>query len=165
MNSAKAAVGAVAALLCACQPAAPARVQAPADAEAGEIAFQWGGQGQAAMLVQVHVNGQGPYPFVLDTGATLTCLDRSLAAELSLPQLRGQIGFGAGIGGAGRMELLRTDSVRVGPAMAEQLPVCALDLSAARQSGIEFDGLLGLNFLRSFRMEVDFDRGRRRSGG
>lgn len=148
----------LATLLGACQQSAPARVEAPADSVAGEIAFEWAGPSAAAILVPVHINGRGPYPFVLDTGATLTCVDDALAAELSLPEARGQIGFGAGVGGAGRMRLLDTDSLRVGAATAEELPVCALDLSAVRQAGIEFQGLLGLNFLRSFRMAVDFER-------
>lgn len=150
--------GALAAFTSACQPGAPARVEMPADSSAGEISFEWAGPSEAAILVPVHINGRGPYSFVLDTGATLTCVDQALATELSLPEERGQIGFGAGIGGAGRMRLVRTDSLRVGAARAEDLPVCALDLSSARQAGIEFDGLLGLNFLRPFRMGLDFER-------
>lgn len=146
-------------LLAACQSGAPARVEAPADSTAGEIAIEWAGPGEAALTVPVHVNGQGPYSFILDTGATYTCVSNELATELSLPTASGQIGVGAGIGGAGRMRLVRIDSLRVGPARAEELSACALDLSTAQSIGIEFDGLLGLNFLRSFRTVLDFERG------
>lgn len=152
-------IGWLGALLCACQPGAPARVEAPADSAAGAVAFEWAGPGEAAILVPVHINGRGPYSFVLDTGATLTCMDQALATELSLPEEGGRIGFGAGVGGAGRMQLVHADSLRVGEARAEELTLCALDLSSARQAGIELDGLLGLNFLRSFRMGLDFERG------
>lgn len=151
-------LGGLGMLLCACQQAAPARVEAPPDSAAGEIALEWAGPHEAALLIPVHINGRGPYSFVLDTGATLTCVDQALATELSLPDVRGQIGFGAGVGGAGRMRLVRVDSLRVGEARAEELPVCALDLTSARQTGLEFEGLLGLNFLRSFRLGIDFER-------
>lgn len=151
-------LGCLAVMLGGCEPAAPARVQAPADTAAGEIVFEWAGANDAAILVPVHINGQGPYSFVLDTGATLTCVDQAIASELSLPESTGRIGIGAGIGGSGRMRLVSTDSVRVGAAMAEDLPVCALDLSSMSDVGIELDGLLGLNFLRPFHMAIDFDR-------
>lgn len=141
-----------------CQPAGPARVEAPADSAAGEIAFEWAGTNEAALVVPVHINGRGPYSFVLDTGATLTCVEQDVATELSLPEPTGQIGFGAGIGGSGRMRLVSADSVRVGGATAEDLPLCALDLSSMEQMGMELDGLLGLNFLRPFHMSIDFER-------
>jgi predicted aspartyl protease len=147
----------MAVLLCACQPGAPARVEAPADSATGEIPLEWAGPNDAALLVPVYINGTGPHSFVLDTGATLTCVDQALATELSLPEPTGQIGLGAGIG-AGQVRLVRIDSLRVGTARAEELPSCALDLSTAEQLGIEFDGLLGLNFLRAFRLELDFER-------
>lgn len=141
-----------------CAPTGPARTEAPVDAEAGEIAFEWAGTQRAGILLPVYINGTGPHSFLLDTGATLTCVDEALAAELELPEPPGQIGIGAGIGGAGRMRLVRMDSLRVGETRAESLPACAVDLGAARSIGVEFDGLLGLNFLRAFHMTLDFER-------
>ena len=65
----------------------------PADSAAGEIAFS----GTAAMVVPVHVNGDGPLNFALDTGATLTCVDQRLAERLDTIraelQAFGQYGF------------------------------------------------------------------------
>ena len=145
-------------LLTACQSSAPARVEAPVDSAGGEIEIEWAGPNEAALLVPVHVNGTGPYSFVLDTGATLTCVDEVLARELSLPEPAGQRGIGAGIGTAGRIQLVNIDSLRVGEARAFDLPACSLDLGMAEQIGIEIDGLLGLNFLRSFRVGLDFER-------
>jgi hypothetical protein len=36
-------------------------------------------------MVDVTINGKGPYPFILDTGADFTGIDETLAAELNLP--------------------------------------------------------------------------------
>jgi len=36
-------------------------------------------------MVDVRINGKGPYAFILDTGATFTAIDAELVKELSLP--------------------------------------------------------------------------------
>lgn len=162
MNHPHSAMGAAALLLlcasAACETGAPARVRAPADTAAGEVPFQLAGPADAAIIVPVYVNGEGPFDFVLDTGATFTCLDLDLARRLALPERPGAIGVGAGVGGAGRVRLVRMDSVRVGGAVAEDLTGCEVDLRHAERVGIEFDGLLGLNFLKPFRVTLDFER-------
>lgn len=163
MNRLHSAMGAAAALLllgsaAACETGAPARVQAPADSTAGEIAFDLAGPGDAAIIVPVFINGQGPFRFVLDTGATFTCLDPALSRRLALPERRGSLGVGAGIGGAGPVRLVRIDSLRLGGAGAEDLTACEVDLGHTAQVGIELDGLLGLNFLKPFRVTLDFER-------
>lgn len=119
------------------------------------------GAGGAALVVPVRVNGGGPYDFVLDTGATLTCVDRALADSLGLPEARGALGVGAGIrSGPGAMRLVEIDSLSVGGARAEGLTGCTLDLEQFRALGLDARGLLGLNFLREFRVTLDFDAGR-----
>jgi hypothetical protein len=123
----------------------------------GEVAFELVGPGGAALVVPVQINDRGPYPLVLDTGATVTCVDESLATELGLPDASGMVGVGGGIGGSlGQMRLLSVDSVAVGAAVVRDLQACTLDLSAMQQVGVEIRGLLGLNFLRNYRLTVDF---------
>jgi predicted aspartyl protease len=147
------------ALLCAaCDVGAPARVEAPADTAAGEVAFRLAGPNEAALLVPVHINGQGPFDFVLDTGATLTCVAQSTAEELELPRQRGIGGIGVGIGGAERIHLVRIDSLRIGATHALDMNACVVDLAHVRVLGPTIRGLIGLNFLRSFRVTLDFQR-------
>jgi predicted aspartyl protease len=50
------------------------------------------------------------------------------------------------------------DSVRVGVASAHDMGGCVLDLSSLAVVGTEVDGLLGMNFLRSFDVRLDFTR-------
>ena len=144
--------------LLACEVGAPSRVGAPADSAAGEIPFRLAGPGGAALLVSVHIDGRGPYQLVLDTGATLTCLDQPLVAELGLRQARGAVGVAAGVGGSGRLRLYRVDSLRVGGALLEDLSVCAVDLAHIAALDRDVKGLLGLNVLRNVRVTMDFDR-------
>jgi predicted aspartyl protease len=137
---------------------APGTVAAPADTAAGEVPLRFVGANEAALIVPVHINGQGPFDLVLDTGATYTCLTTALAERLDLPDQRGAVGFGAGVHSAGRVRIVRIDSVRVGAAVAEDMAGCVLDLATLEMIGTSVDGLLGLNFLRAFHVRLDFER-------
>jgi predicted aspartyl protease len=145
------------AALAACNEIAPARVEAPSDSTAGEVAFELAGPGGAALTVPVHLNGRGPYRFILDTGATLTCVDRALADTLQLEE-KPMRGVGAGVASSGQVRVLGIDSLRVGAARAYDLTACEVDLAHAEKVGVRVDGLVGLNFLKEFRVTLDFDR-------
>jgi len=139
-------------------------VQPPVDSSgsatpaAGEMSFSFQGAGDAAIVVPVRVNGQGPYDFVLDTGATMTCLDTALARELDLPEARGVVGRGATLGSSGGVDVYRLDSFAIGDATVNDLMACALDLEHIRGAGLDVDGLVGLNVLKPYTMTIDFAR-------
>lgn len=147
----------IALLPVACEVGRHSRVEMPSDSTGEEIPFRLAGPGDAAIIVPVYINGKGPQHFVLDTGATLTCVNESLADTLDLPEKRGQIGFGATVTGAGRMRLVGIDSLRVGKVKAHDMTACTLDLDHFNRAGLRVDGLLGLNFLKSFRVTLDFE--------
>jgi predicted aspartyl protease len=131
---------------------------AQAETAPGEVSIDVAGPGGAVLLVPVYINGKGPYDFVLDTGATMTCLDQSLADSLRLPARFGQVGVGLGVGGAGQVPIVRIDSLRTGDTSASQVSACLLDLSHLKALGPKVEGLLGLNFLKSYRVTLDFER-------
>jgi predicted aspartyl protease len=110
------------------------------------------------VLVPVYINGAGPYRFVLDTGATLTCVDEELAERLQLPKPVGMLGYGTTVGETGTVGLHTIDTIKVGSASATRLTACALDLQRMEKVGLTVDGLLGLNFLKSFKVTLDFER-------
>ncbi|MGQ0560501.1 MAG: retropepsin-like aspartic protease family protein [Gemmatimonadota bacterium] len=145
------------ALLAACDLGAPARVQAPVDRAAGEVAFKMATPNEAAILIPVQINGRAAVDFVLDTGATLTCVDVSLARQLALPDQQMIGGIAIGAVAMGRIQTVGIDTLRVGNAAAYDLLACKLDLAALREQ-FGAQGLLGLNFLKSFDLEIDFDR-------
>ncbi len=144
--------------LAGCAVEVPTGSSPPANTAAGEVSFELAGPGGAAIVVPVHINGQGPFSFVLDTGATLTCVDQNLVEQLKLPEQRGRFGVGATIRGEGNVKLVRLDSLQVGTATASGLDGCGIDLGNVRNVGLDVNGLLGLNFLRSFRVTIDFER-------
>jgi predicted aspartyl protease len=136
---------------CVAVPSAP-----PASSEPGEVPVQLVGPGGAALVVPVTVNGAGPFSFVLDTGATLTCVDEALAAKLDLPEPVGTVGYGGTLAGVGRVRLVRIDSLEVGTARATDVQACAIDLASMRRTGLDVQGLVGLNFLKAYRVTLDF---------
>jgi predicted aspartyl protease len=142
----------------ACTDLAPARVDVPVDSAAGEVAFTLAGPGGAALIVPVHINGRGPYDFVLDTGATVTCLNEALSNELALERVRGVVGTAAGVSGQGRLQLVNVDSLRIGHAAAHDLHACVVDLQHLEGAGLDIDGLVGLNVMTNFRITLDFQR-------
>ena len=125
----------------------------------GEVPFELVGPGGAALVVPVKINDAGPFPFVLDTGATVTCVDETLVKELSLPDAPGMVAVGGGLRGFGRMRLVSLESVALGDASVRGLQGCAVDLGPMQKAGVEVRGLLGLNFLRTYILTVDFPRG------
>jgi predicted aspartyl protease len=136
---------------------APARVEIADDADETGVSFELAGPGGAALMVPVYVNGSGPHGFVLDTGATMTCIDAALSERLGLPEAGGRVGVGMGVGQEpGALELVSIDSLRVGEATAMGLTGCALNLERFRAMGLEVEGLLGLNYLKEFRVTLDF---------
>ena len=54
----------------------------PASTVPGEVPFELAPPNDAAIIVPVKINGHGPFKFVLDTGATFTCIDQKLVDEL-----------------------------------------------------------------------------------
>lgn len=141
-----------------CTVPAPSALSEPADAAAGEVGFELAGPGGAAIVVPVQINGEGPFNFIVDSGATLTCIDQELATRLKLPEQRGMSGIGVGLGSQGNMQLLKVDSFQVGTAKATNLTACGVNLQQMKGIGLDAQGLVGLNFLKSYRVTIDFNR-------
>ena len=131
---------------------------AATDTTGREVALRWIGPGGAAIAVPVRINGAEPVDLILDTGATLTCVDTALARELALPAEQGLLGGAIGAGGTGRVDLHTVDSLQIGGAVIRGLTVCSIALDPLREVDDEVRGLLGLNALRGFRVTLDFER-------
>jgi len=136
----------------------PNQVGQPSETSPGEIRFEMAPPNDAAIIVPVKINGKGPYKFVLDTGATFTCIDNKLVEELKLPDWRGGLGVGVISPGEGSVRLVSVDTLEVGEAKATKLQACTIDLQHMQKMGLDAKGLVGLNFLKPYRMSIDFER-------
>jgi len=99
----------------------------------------------------VMINGEGPYTFVIDTGAGVTSVADTVAAALALPAREPLIVHG--ITAAARTESVGMDRLRLrGLSFYDlQCPVLPRDQLGA-------DGLLGLDVLGRFRLGFDIVR-------
>jgi predicted aspartyl protease len=136
----------------------PSQVGEPSETSPGEVRFELAPPNDAAIIVPVKINGKGPYKFVLDTGATFTCVDAKLIEELKLPDWKGQFGVAVITPGEGSVRLVSVDSLEVGEAKATKLQACSIDLQQMQRMGLDVKGLVGLNFLKSYRVSIDFEK-------
>jgi predicted aspartyl protease len=103
----------------------------------------------ARMTVPVMVDGQGPFDFIVDTGADRTTISRELAAKLKLPE--GPVVMLNGSSGARLERTAMLDSVAVG---ARTLAHVAAPLLSRDWLGA--DGMLGVDAVRDQAVVLDF---------
>jgi predicted aspartyl protease len=106
--------------------------------------------------VPVHINGKGPYDFVLDTGAGNTVVTPEMAATIGL-EAKPVHGIARGLGGDVELELAAVDAFSIGAASISHSQVVVLDLSKVSPKGklIE-NGIIGYDFLKNFETVIDY---------
>lgn len=110
---------------------------------------------QPLLIVPVRVNREGPFEFILDTGAGTSLLSTELARSLHIESTESKQAHTAG--GEIRALLATADSFGVGEIERRDIDVAIVDLSPiARAVGAKLDGDLGYNFLKHFRLTIDF---------
>jgi hypothetical protein len=110
--------------------------------------------GSSIILVPVRVDGQGPFSFILDTGADDVILDSSLARRLSL-SVSGNA-HQATILGAWAPDRSVAKSLQLGPVQTQDASVLLTDLSGVRSRVPQAQGILGQSFLSHFNYLLDY---------
>jgi len=105
------------------------------------------------MTVPVRLDGAGPFPFVVDTGANLSAISLELADRLGLPRIG--VAPVHGVAGVQDAPLTRVGRLSVGQVSA---PAPRLPLLPRSRMGV--DGLLGMDVLRQRRLRMDFREAR-----
>lgn len=106
--------------------------------------------------IPVTINGQGPFSFVLDTGAGGTVITPKLANELKL-NLTSFDGICRGIGGDAEGQLATLDHLSVGGVDVEEHPVIVVDMEKiSPKCHLIPDGILGYPFLKQFEFMIDY---------
>src|SRR5262249_28820323 len=105
------------------------------------------------VVVPVMINGQGPYRFLLDTGATTTVLSRAIADKLKIPQKgRGTL---ATARGNVDVTIRALTALKVGTAQLDNIEIAVGNFDLMRTLGV--DGILGSDYLRRFVLFIDYD--------
>lgn len=99
--------------------------------------------GRGLPLIDVKVNGQGPFTFGIETGANFVAITPALAATLKL----------ARAGGAEDFPSYRVETLEAGAARFEGLTVSASQFAAP-----DVDGVLGLPVYRDLLLTIDYAR-------
>jgi predicted aspartyl protease len=120
-----------------------------------KVKFRLAGGAQPLILLPVEVNGEGPFEFILDTGAGTSLLSSELGEKLRVKVIGSKQGQSAG--GAVSVSLAKVSSLVVGSARVNDVDVGLVDLShIGKTVGARIDGDLGYNFLRHFRVTLDY---------
>jgi predicted aspartyl protease len=102
------------------------------------------------LLLNVAVNGRGPYRFVVDSGADSSAVGAKLARDLALPVVDHVI-----VNSTTARQLIdrvRVDSLTVGPTV-----ISGLNLPALNEQDIGGDGIVGIDALVKQRLKMDFE--------
>ena len=103
------------------------------------------------MTVAVQVNGQGPFRFVVDSGADTSVIGTSVATRLQLPE-------GTPVTLHGMTESSQVPRVRVEELGLGQSVVDDLQLPVLRDRYIGAEGMIGIDALVQQRLMMDFEK-------
>lgn len=115
-------------------------------------------QGNTLVLVSVTLQGQGPYVMALDTGASKTLVDRTIATKLALPVAGPPQEF-SGIGGKQQATPVRISEWNIGQIKLPASEIASIALGdAQRSAGIS--GFLGSDLMGRFGLvSIDYNSG------
>jgi hypothetical protein len=118
--------------------------------------------GSKAVLVKVSINGAPPANFILDTGASLTCIDKNYARDVGITA-EGDATV-QGIAASSGMRFGRVVSIALAGRRGAQVALrdfraALLDFSEGTRPVLwrKAHGLLGADFLSRFVVEIDYD--------
>jgi len=108
---------------------------------------------ETRMSVEVTINGAGPFPFIVDSGASRTVISGSLARLLGLPS-NGPVLIHS-VGGTSTVPSARIDRLSIGG-----LPPTTIMAPVLREGDLGALGILGIDVLADKRVVLDFDKNR-----
>ena len=104
------------------------------------------------IVVDVRVNGQGPFPFAIDTGASISVIHDRVRNRLGLEPEPGESVTIHGALASGVYAILSIDNIDLGGEIWRPLRVASMpgDAPAVR----DIDGILGLDFLQRYAVGI-----------
>jgi predicted aspartyl protease len=116
----------------------------------------------AVLFTEVKINGYGPFPFAIDTGATENALDPVIATKLNLPVRRVGSLRGAGGNGIGTGQLAEFTSLQAGPYSQHEGLIFVADIFPPLRAATNHDlvGIIGYPFFGDGKVTFDFPNSR-----
>jgi predicted aspartyl protease len=110
---------------------------------------------EAHMIVPVKINGEGPFNFILDTGASAVCLSKELTKKLKIRGGSKQEALSAS--GVFEIKAVKIRSISVQRAQRRNLEVAVMDLSyISEKLETKVEGILGYDYLKSFQLSINY---------
>jgi hypothetical protein len=106
---------------------------------------------ETRLSVDVHVNGSGPYRFIVDSGADTSVVGLKIARELELPLATPAI-----LNGMTSRDIV--DRVKVASLTLGPTSVSNLELPALREEDVGGAGMIGIDALVQKRLLMDFEK-------
>jgi hypothetical protein len=107
------------------------------------------------MVVEVKINGKGPFRLIFDSGAPVSLLGNKAAEESGAVAKDAPKSFLMGMRGEGTIK-----SLEVGDLLAKDVPVMILDhptlKAIATVLGRPLDGIIGFTFFARYRTTIDY---------
>ncbi len=110
--------------------------------------------GKAA--VALTINGQGPYSFILDTGAGGSVIDKTVAEKLNLLVI-GTDSVSTPGGEGFEADIVKADSMLFGDALLTDVGLTILDLSGAFVMGASMAGILSYRHFSNVLLTIDYE--------
>ena len=142
-------------------PAGTLRLDESAATEPDDLVlpFRLAAPTKPLLVVDAELDGRGPFALAVDTGASTTLLDAATAQRLGIATVPIPAVTGAGGTAETRAGTLR--SLKLGAVEQRDLAVVVAPLAALNAAlGTRLDGIVGYNFLRRYRVTIDY-RGER----
>jgi predicted aspartyl protease len=106
---------------------------------------------ETRLSVEVHINGHGPYQFLVDSGADTSVVGLRIARELQLPL--GTPVILNGMTERSIVDRVKIDSLTLGPTTIEDLQLPTLD-----EVDVGGQGMIGIDALVRRRIMMDFEK-------
>lgn len=115
----------------------------------GEIVVPFKREGNL-IIVEGLVNSAAPVRFILDTGAEISALPRSVGRQLGIDADAAVLITMTGMGGSREVPLVEINSIRLGEAQVNNLDVTLSD------TPLKDTGLLGADFLLDYKVNIKY---------
>lgn len=108
-------------------------------------------------VVEVSINGRGPFRFVIDSGAGFVVVSDDLAKKLKIRPIAGG-GTSRGVSGTGRFQIVYgiLDRLAMNGLEIQNVPTYIRKVQETEKTRV--DGYIGLSVLSNFSTAIDFER-------